>query len=552
MDKKTLLALGLSFLVFLVWSLLFGPKPTDTPTNKQSVPKKEQSQQKDQSQPVLEDRPIPTGPKRDLMLETGRDTRDITVETDLYIAVFSGSGPLIKSFKLKKYRSTLEKSAPLKELINVKNKDGCGFNLGFSGKNIPNINWLTYKVNRKEIAIRPGDQPKELIYARESPEGIEIQTRFIFYADNYKIDLSVDVNNRSEYLIDDALSLNLFHLPTKAKKGYGAFEGMALLLGDKLKEVKVGKLKDKQFFGQISWIAREEPYFLAAIVDEKSRKSTAKSSILLDDEIKISYIPPSLNLRQGRKTTENFTLYLGPRDLYILKALNKKLEKAINFGWFDIIAKPLLVTLRFFNKYLFNYGLSIILLTIIIKILFWPLTHKSYQSMKEMRKLQPMMAKIREKYKGNKQEMQKQLMGLYKTYKINPMGGCLPMIVQIPVFFALFRVLPNSIELRHAPFVLWIKDLSAPDRLFSFPFQIPFMAPPYGIPVLTLIMGASMFLQQKMTPTTGDPTQAKMMMLLPIVFTFMFINFPSGLVLYWLVNNVLSIAQQYKINKQVG
>jgi YidC/Oxa1 family membrane protein insertase len=552
MDKRTLLALGLSFLVFLVWSFLFGPKPTDTPADKQSIPKKEQSRQKDQSQPVLEDRPIPTGPKRDLMLETGRDTRDITVETDLYIAVFSGSDPLIKSFKLKKYRSTLEKSAPLKELIHVKNKNGCGFNLGFSGKNIPNITWATSKVNRKEIAIRPGDQPKELIYTRESSEGIEIQTRFIFYADNYKIDLSVYVNNRSEYLIDDTLSLNLFHLPIKTKKGYGAFEGMALLLGDKLKEVKVGKLKDTQFLGQISWIAREEPYFMAAIVDEKSRKSTAKSNILPDDEIKISYITPSLNLRQDQNTTENFTLYFGPRDLYILKALNKKLEKAINFGWFDIIAKPLLVTLRFFNKYLFNYGLSIILLTIIIKILFWPLTHKSYQSMKEMRKLQPMMAKIREKYKGNKQEMQKQLMGLYKTYKINPMGGCLPMIVQIPVFFALFRVLPNSIELRHAPFVLWIKDLSAPDRLFSFPFQIPFMAPPYGIPVLTLIMGASMFLQQKMTPTTGDPAQAKMMMLLPIVFTFMFINFPSGLVLYWLVNNVLSIAQQYRINKQVG
>jgi YidC/Oxa1 family membrane protein insertase len=552
MDKRTLLALGLSFLVFLVWSLVFGPKPTDTPTNKQSAPKKEQSQQKDQSQPVLEDRPISTGPKRDLMLETGRDTRDITVETDLYMATFSGSGPLMKSFKLKKYRSTLEKGAPLKELIHVTNKSGCGFNLGFFGQNIPNVDWLTYKVNRKKIAIRPGDQPRELIYERESPEGIEIQTKFIFYADNYDIDLSVHINNKSEYLIDDTLSLNLFHLPTKAKKGYGAFEGMALLLGDKLKEVKVGKLKDQQFSGHISWVAREEPYFLAAIVDEKSRKSTGKSSILPDDEIKISYITPSLNLRHDQKTTENFTLYFGPRDLYILKALNKKLEKAINFGWFDIIAKPLLVTLRFFNKYLSNYGLSIILLTIIIKILFWPLTHKSYQSMKEMRKLQPMMAKIREKYKGNKQEMQKQLMGLYKTYKINPMGGCLPMIVQIPVFFALFRVLPNSIELRHAPFVLWIKDLSAPDRLFSLPFQIPFMAPPYGIPVLTLIMGASMFLQQKMTPTTGDPAQAKMMMLLPIVFTFLFINFPSGLVLYWLVNNVLSIAQQYRINKQVG
>jgi YidC/Oxa1 family membrane protein insertase len=180
MDKRTLLALGLSFLVFLVWSVLFGPKPTDKSTEKQSIPKKEQSQ------PALEDRALPAGPKRDLMLETGRDTRDITVETDLYIAIFSGSGPLIKSFKLKKYLSKLENGAPLKELIHVKNKDGCGFNLGFSGQSIPNANWAAYKVNRKEITIRPGDRPKELIYEWESPQGIGITTRFVFYADSYK------------------------------------------------------------------------------------------------------------------------------------------------------------------------------------------------------------------------------------------------------------------------------------------------------------------------------------------------------------------------------
>ena len=546
MDKRTLLALGLSFLVFLVWSLVYSPKPTDKPIDKQAMP------EKDQRQPFLKERAMPSAPKRDFVLEVGRDSEDIRIETELYTAIFSGSGPLIKSFKLKKYLSKLEKGSPLRELIHVKNKDGYGFNLGFSGQNIPNINWATYKVNRHDINIRTGDQPNELVYDWKSPQGIEIQTRFLFYADEYKIDLSVIINNKSEYLLDDNLLLNLAHFPQETKKSYGAFEGMALLLGNKLKEVKVKKLKDQVFSGQIPWMAYEEPYFMAAIINEKSEKATVKSTILPDGEIRISYISPSLNLGQAEKIIEKFTLYLGPRDLYILKALNKKLEKAINFGWFDIIAKPLLVTLRFFNKYLANYGLSIILLTIIIKILFWPLTHKSYQSMKEMRKLQPMMAKIREKYKGNKQEMQKQLMGLYKTYKINPMGGCLPMIVQIPVFFALFRVLPNSIELRHAPFILWVKDLSAPDRLFSFPFQIPFMAPPYGIPVLTLIMGASMFLQQKMTPTPGDPAQAKMMMLLPIVFTFLFINFPSGLVLYWLVNNVLSIAQQYRINRQVS
>jgi YidC/Oxa1 family membrane protein insertase len=169
--------------------------------------------------------------------------------------------------------------------------------------------------------------------------------------------------------------------------------------------------------------------------------------------------------------------------------------------------------------------------------------------MKEMQKLQPHMAKIREKYKNDKQRMNQELMGLYKTYKVNPMGGCLPMLIQLPVFFALFRVLGRCIELRHAPFVLWITDLSAPDRLFNFSFRIPLMQAPYGIPVLTLLMGASMFIQQKMTPTVGDPAQAKMMMFLPVIFMFMFINFPSGLVLYWFVSNILTIAQQYGLKR---
>jgi YidC/Oxa1 family membrane protein insertase len=546
MDKRTLLALALSFLVFLVWSMLFGSKPKEEPVEKQAPPARQQSQ------PPAKERKIPPHLERDLMSETKGGFPDITVETGLYAAVFSGSGPQIKSFQLKGYRSELEKDSPPKELVQVNNKDGYGVSLGFTGENIPNITGASYKVNRKNIAVRAGDQPESLIYEWESPRGIGIRTEFLFYADKYEIDLSISVVNRSDYMIDDTLLFNIAHVPQGTKGRYGSFEGMALLFGNKLKEIKVGKIDGKQFLGQISWIAYEEPYFMTAIISENGNKATAKGEVLPDGEIRISYIPSSFNLGENESMTRNFTVYLGPRDLYILKTLNKNLEKAINFGWFDIIAKPLLVALRFFNQYLHNYGLSIILLTILIKILFWPLTRKSYQSMKEMRKLQPMMAKIRAKYKNNKQEMNKQLMGLYKTYKINPMGGCLPMVVQIPVFFAFYRILPNSIELRHAPFILWINDLSAPERLFSFPFKIPLMVPPYGIPILTLLMGASMFLQQKMTPMTGDPAQAKMMMLLPIVFTFLFINFPSGLVLYWLINNILSIAQQYRINRQLA
>ena len=167
-----------------------------------------------------------------------------------------------------------------------------------------------------------------------------------------------------------------------------------------------------------------------------------------------------------------------------------------------------------------------------------------------MKKLQPLMAELREKYKNNKQKMNQEIMGLYKTYKVNPLGGCLPMVVQIPIFFALYRMLYEAIELRHAPFFGWINDLAAPDRLFNFDFSIPFMQPPYGIPVLTIIMGGTMFLQQKMSPPMGDPAQAKMMLLMPVIFTFIFINFSSGLVLYWLVSNVLSILQQYYIQKR--
>jgi YidC/Oxa1 family membrane protein insertase len=544
MDKRALLALALSFLVFFVWASLFGPKQKEKPPEEQvTVTEKE-------SKPPLQEKKVPLVAKPEVMLEAQAGFQDITVETELYRAVFSGSGPQIKSFQLKEYRSELGENAPLKELVHVNDKDGYGLKLEFSQNGVPSTTWGPPRISRTAVTLRQGDQPESLVYERKSPEGIVLRTAFLFHPNNYDIDLSAEVTNASNDAIDG--NILLAHMPRETRRAYGSFEGMAMFIGNKLKEVKKDKLQGEEFMGQISWIAYEEPYFMTAIIDEDTKKAGVKSTVLPDGEIRIAYSPDSLSLGKNESTINRFTLYLGPRDLYILKSLDKNLEKAVNFGWFDIIAKPLLVALRFFNKYLSNYGLSIILLTILIKILFWPLTRKSYQSMKEMRKLQPMMAKIREKYKNNKQEMNKQLMGLYKTYKINPMGGCLPMIIQMPVFFAFYRILPNSIELRHAPFILWINDLSAPERLFSLPFKIPLMAPPYGIPILTLLMGASMFLQQKMTPTPGDPSQAKMMMMLPIVFTFLFINFPSGLVLYWLVNNLLSIAQQYRINRKLG
>jgi len=234
-----------------------------------------------------------------------------------------------------------------------------------------------------------------------------------------------------------------------------------------------------------------------------------------------------------------------------MRAVGHDISKALNFGFFDIIAKPCVWLMNKLYSVIPNYGIAIIILTLLIKIVLWPLGSKSYKSMSEMKRIQPLMKEIREKYKDDKKKMNEEVMGLYRTYKINPLGGCLPMVVQLPVFFALYRMLYQAIELRHAPFFLWIVDLSAPDRLGHFAIKhVPFMEPPYGIPVLTIIMGASMLLQQKMSPPMGDPTQAKMMMFMPVIFTVIFINFSSGLVLYWLTNNILSIAQQHYIQKK--
>jgi YidC/Oxa1 family membrane protein insertase len=274
--------------------------------------------------------------------------------------------------------------------------------------------------------------------------------------------------------------------------------------------------------------------------------------LLPGNVVEAQYIEPEQTLAPGSRQQFDYQLFFGPKSMSAVAQAGHDLSRIIDFGYFDVLAKPCLWLMNYLYTIIPNYGVAIIILTILSKILLWPLGTKSYKSMSQMKKLQPLIKEIRDKYKDDRKKMNEEVMRLHRTYNINPLGGCLPMVVQIPVFFALYRMLDQAIELRHAPFIGWINDLSAPDRLFHFDFSIPFMEPPYGIPVLTLIMGATMFWQQKMTPPAGDPTQAKMMLLMPVVFTFIFINFSAGLVLYWLVNNVLSIGQQYYTQKKFG
>jgi len=556
MDKKTILAFVLSFAVLVGWSLFFAPKPDSTRQKESKTPAQTETPVEVSKAPVVS-KPAPPPPaaqppdKTQSATPPRIDEQLITVETPLYEATLSNVGPTFKRFKLKKYRKTTDPGSPLIELVTLPPPDGHFLDVNFRPNGPDDTLVKRFDVKGEDMTLSQSDSPKDLVFTATTQDGISTQHTFRFYPNRYRIDHDVDVVNRSESPVEGTFTVGLnAKLPTE-KGGYYAYVGLAALLNDKLEEVELEDPGEKkELKGKIGWIAYEDSYFISAVVPDVPTDGVIVGRMPASHIVEGRYIPPATVINPGEQGTSKYELYLGPRELGIMKDFGRGLDKAINFGWTDIIAKPLLYVLRFFDRYIHNYGVSIILLTILVKLLFWPLTHKSYKSMKEMQKLQPMMAKIREKYKNDKQKLNQEMMALYKTYKVNPMGGCLPMVIQIPVFFALYRVLGNCIEVRHALFMLWINDLSAPDRLFHFPFSIPFMSPPYGIPVLTLLMGASMFLQQKMTPTPGDPTQAKIMMFLPIIFTFMFINFPSGLVLYWLVNNLLSIGQQYRIYKK--
>jgi YidC/Oxa1 family membrane protein insertase len=386
----------------------------------------------------------------------------------------------------------------------------------------------------------------------QKPNGVQVVRTFTFEDDSYLIGVHDKLLNYSDQTIEDQLILDMASQPLSDKERYAGF---GAYIDEKLYEVKPGKvdkklddLKGKTY--NLAWAGYEDQYFLAAILPEDRERTRINPETYQDKGVRIQFAHPPLTMPPNTQKDYQTQIFYGPKDFNVLKAAGHDLSKSIDFGWFDILSKPLLMFMTWLYKYVGNYGVAIIIITLIIKAIFWPLTAKSYKSMKNMQKLQPKIMKLREKYKDDRQKMNQEMMQLYRTYKVNPMGGCLPMVIQIPVFIALYRLLDYSLELRHAPFALWINDLSAPDRLFHFNVNIPLMHPPAGIPVLTLLMGASMLLQQKMTPTPGDPTQAKMMMLMPVFFTFIFINFPAGLVLYWLVNNLLSIGQQTMINRR--
>jgi len=533
MEKRAFIAVGLSIAVFYLFSMLFGP---DTKKVEPSSPQSETSAvnvpaPKNQ-QPSL---PQPSAPVTGQSLPSTAPQKDITVDTDLYTAVFSTRGASLKSLTLKNYREENKAAAKNVTLGTDADPNLLSFSTRATGFNLPDGTMFTPDSEGLKIEK---NGTRQLTFNYISGQGYTVRKVYTFSSGAYGIKLETQVfNNSAAPLVGAVQHVMTYPAEPKVKDNRFDTAGSYLfsdnsLQSDKIKDVASSS---KRYDKTIQWSGFADKYFLNAILAENSSIASVelkKNSAGFFESVVSS---PQFTINPGQSATTTHRLFVGPKDIDVLKAQGNSLVQSLDLGWFTVIAKPLLYSLKFFYRYVGNYGIAIIIITIILKAFFFPLTHKSYKSMKGMQKIQPEMMKLREKFKDDKDSMNKAVMELYREHKVNPMGGCLPMVVQIPVFFALYKSLMFSIELRHAPFYLWVTDLADKD-------------PYYVTPV---IMGITMFIQQKMTPSNMEPMQQKMMLALPVVFTFMFLSFPSGLVLYWLVNNVLTIGQQMYINKLV-
>ena len=352
---------------------------------------------------------------------------------------------------------------------------------------------------------------------------------------------------------------------------YILHEGLIGELDGSLREVKYSSLepaKPLDYPATSGWLGFTDKYWLTALVPPQDETVKARFSHRVEggiDRYQADYVGPPLSVPADGTASASTRLFAGAKEVNLLDAYAASgiphFDLAIDFGWFYFLTKPIFLTLQFFAGLLGNFGLAIILLTLLIKIAFFPLANKSYAAMSKMKLLQPEMQKIRERFPDDKPRQQQEIMAMYKKVGANPLAGCLPIVIQIPVFFSLYKVLFVTIEMRHAPFFGWIHDLSAPDptsfaNLFGLlpynPETLPIVGPMLMIGAWPLMMGVTMYLQQKLNPAPPDPVQAKMFMMLPIVFTYMLSAFPAGLVIYWAWNNLLSIAQQWTIMHRAG
>jgi len=472
----------------------------------------------------------------------GGPERTVKVDSDYFVAVFTSRGARLKSFKLKNYKQTADKDSPPYEMVQV--APGGHLPLGAvmtrDGQVIDDYE-LDYTTTAPELLELTPARDETLVFTAKTADGATITKTFTLKRSSYVLGMDVVVTDGRAKLEQLGESMSQ---PLTAHQGYYDIPELQADVNDKVITQSEKNLQKgvEPVAGTIIFAGFGDRYFLSAFLPEQPKSGRLVMAYAGDEAL-------ARVLFDGT-TTIHSRVYMGPKLLEALEAANPDLRKAIHFGWAGILALVFLRTLKLFHYVAPNYGVDIILLTVSIRILFLPISIKSQRSMMKMQRLQPQMERLREKYKDNNEQLQKEMVDLYKRNHVNPLGGCAPMALQLPIFIGLYEALLNSVELRHAPFIGWIKDLSTPDCLHipGMP-QLP-MVHCHGLPVLVLLMGASSFLQQYMTPTSPDPNQQKMMMLTPLIFTIMLINFPAGLSLYYFSTNVLGIIQQYFLNKE--
>ena len=536
MEKRAFIAVILSLLVLLgyqEWVARYYTAPVSPPS-----PAKEEPEKTVAAAPAAPPALVPSAPVK---VPASQGAKDVRVETDNYVALFTNQGGRLKSFKFKNYRSSVDENSPPFEIVTSAPGVPLPLGIRWQGPAPYEDTELLYRTEGNDLKLS-GASKGTLVFRGQAPNGFVVTKSLTFSGSNYPIEMEVSVKAADgsapvpEILFTDKSDHTVLNPDAK-------FEGVIALIDNKISREPPPEAnkKGEDLSGEISWAGFGYTYFFFGLLPEDA--APQKFSVHSNGPALIAAMSSPEAKPPG---AGHYTLFIGPKELEILKSLGKGLERSIDFGYFGFISIPFLYVLHFFHRFIGSYGIDIILLTVLIKVLMAPLTHKSFVSMKQMQKLQPQMERLKEKFGNDKEKLNKEIMDLYRRNGVNPLGGCLPMVLQFPVFIGLYNALSTPIELRHASF-MWIKDLSRPDWE-SLPFTLGSWH--LGVPILTILMGASMFLQQWMTPSAGDPNQRKMMMMMPLMFTFMFVSFPAGLTVYWLVNNLLSIGQQYWINRR--
>jgi len=399
--------------------------------------------------------------------------------------------------------------------------------------------YADFSAEQSEYRLAEGSDRLVVPLRWRGADGLEVEKRFTFHRDSYRIDVEFVIVNGSTEARDLSQYRQLQRTAASDERTfiYTYTGGVIYNREDKYEKIDFDDMADKPMSRDFDhgWAAMIQHYFLAAWIPQPDEINRYETRRVDGDRYLLRLISPTTRIEPGASAVLATQLYVGPKEQPRLRDTAEGLELTVDYGVLTVIAQPIYWLMEKIHGMIGNWGWTIIILTLMIKLAFYKLSEASYKSMANMRKMNPQLVILRERYGDDKQRLQKAMMELYKKEKISPLGGCLPILVQIPVFIALYWVLLESVELRQAPWIFWLKDLSTKDPYF----------------VLPVIMGASMFFQQRLNPAPPDPMQAKIMMALPIVFTAMFLFFPSGLVLYWVVNNLLSISQQWVITKRV-